>query len=146
MTFRSIAISCSHPARTSTGGSTAARRACPTRSAGTRMRGIRIFDISDITHPKPITAVQTCRGSHTHTLVADPNDTANVYIYVSGGAPVRPASELAGCSALAPEKDPNSELFRIEVIQVPLAHPDQARVVSKPAILADLVRSEEHTS
>jgi len=109
-----------------------------------RMRGIRIFDISDITHPKPITAVQTCRGSHTHTLVADPNDTANVYIYVSGGAPVRPASELAGCSALAPDKDPNSELFRIEVIQVPLAHPDQARVVSKPAILADLVEPHSH--
>jgi len=109
-----------------------------------RMRGIRIFDISDITHPKPITAVQTCRGSHTHTLVTDPNDTANVYIYVSGGAPVRPASELAGCSALAPDKDPNSELFRIEVIQVPLAHPEQARVVSKPAILADLAEPHSH--
>jgi len=109
-----------------------------------RMRGIRIFDISDITHPKPITAVQTCRGSHTHTLLVDPNDTANVYIYVSGGAPVRPASELAGCSALAPDKDPNSELFRIEVIQVPVAHPEQARVVSKPAILADLVEPHSH--
>src|SRR5204862_131099 len=68
----------------------------------------------------------------------------NVYIYVSGGAPVRPASELAGCSALAPDKDPNSELFRIEVIQVPVAHPDQARVVSKPAILADLVEPHSH--
>src|SRR5207247_1396011 len=102
--------------------------------------GIRIFDISDITHPKPITAVQTCRGSHTHTLLVDPNDTANVYIYVSGGAPVRPASELAGCSALAPDKDPNSELFRIEVIQVPVAHPEQARVVSKPAVLAPLAK------
>ncbi len=109
-----------------------------------RMRGIRIFDISDITHPKPITAVQTCRGSHTHTLLVDPNDTANVYIYVSGGAPVRPASELAGCSALAPDKDPNSELFRIEVIQVPVAHPEQARVVSKPAILADLAEPHSH--
>ena len=109
-----------------------------------RMRGIRIFDISDITHPKPITAVQTCRGSHTHTLLTDPKDTANVYIYVSGGAPVRPASELAGCSALAPDKDPNSELFRIEVIQVPVAHPEQARVVSKPAILADLVEPHSH--
>ncbi|OLE60548.1 MAG: hypothetical protein AUG74_15880, partial [Bacteroidetes bacterium 13_1_20CM_4_60_6] len=109
-----------------------------------RMRGIRIFDISDILHPKPITAVQTCRGSHTHTLLVDPNDTANVYIYVSGGAPVRPASELAGCSGLAPDKDPNSELFRIEVIQVPVAHPEQARVVSKPAILADLVEPHSH--
>jgi hypothetical protein len=109
-----------------------------------RMRGIRILDISDILHPKPITAVQTCRGSHTHTLVTSPGDTANVYIYVSGGAPVRPASELAGCSALAPDKDPNSELFRIEVIQVPLAHPESAHVVTKPPILAGLVGPAAH--
>ena len=109
-----------------------------------RMRGIRIFDISDITHPKPITSVQTCRGSHTHTVVTDPNDTANVYIYVSGSAPVRSPTELTGCSDLTPDKDPNSERFRIEVIQVPLAHPEQAHVVSKPAILADLSAPESH--
>ncbi len=109
-----------------------------------RMRGIRIFDISDIKNPKPITAVQTCRGSHTHTLLTDPKDTANVYIYVSGGAPVRSPNELAGCSALTPDKDPNSELFRIEVIQVPLAHPEQAHVVTKPAILADLAAPAAH--
>jgi hypothetical protein len=109
-----------------------------------RMRGIRIFDISDIKNPKPITAVQTCRGSHTHTLLTDPKDTANVYIYVSGGAPVRSPNELAGCSALTPDKDPNSELFRIEVIQVPLAHPEQAHVVTKPAILADLSEPPTH--
>jgi hypothetical protein len=109
-----------------------------------RLRGIRIFDISDITHPKPVTSVQTCRGSHTHTLVTDPNDTANIYVYVSGSAPVRSPNELAGCSALTPDQDPNSELFRIEVIQVPLAHPEQAHVVSKPAILADLAARESH--
>ncbi|HZI22192.1 MAG TPA: hypothetical protein VFD76_06730 [Gemmatimonadales bacterium] len=109
-----------------------------------RMRGIRIFDISDIAHPKPITAVQTCRGSHTHTVVTDPNDSANIYIYVSGGAPVRSPSELAGCSDLTPDKDPNSEHFRIEVIQVPLAHPEQAHVVSKPPILADLTQPAAH--
>ena len=109
-----------------------------------RLRGIRIFDISDITHPKPVTSVQTCRGSHTHTVVTDPNDTANIYVYVSGSAPVRSANELAGCSGLMPDQDPNSELFRIEVIQVPLAHPEQAHVVSKPAILADLAARESH--
>ncbi|HET7248739.1 MAG TPA: hypothetical protein VFI79_02765 [Gemmatimonadales bacterium] len=109
-----------------------------------RMRGIRIFDIADIQHPKQLTAVQTCRGSHTHTLVTSPGDTANVYIYVSGTAPVRPASELAGCSGLTPDKDPNSELFRIEVIQVPLAHPESAHVVSKPSILAGLVGPAAH--
>jgi hypothetical protein len=88
--------------------------------------------------------VQTCRGSHTHTLVTDPKDTANVYIYVSGTAPVRSPNELAGCSGLSPDKDPNSELFRIEVIRVPLAHPEQAQVVSKPAILADLTEPATH--
>ncbi len=109
-----------------------------------RLRGIRIFDISDIAHPKAVANVQTCRGSHTHTVVTAPNDPANVYIYVSGGAPVRSPNELAGCSALTPDKDPNSELFRIEVIQVPLAHPEQARVVTKPAILADLTEPAAH--
>jgi hypothetical protein len=109
-----------------------------------RMRGIRVFDISDIQHPKQLTAVQTCRGSHTHTLVTSPADPANVYIYVSGGAPVRPAGEMAGCSGLTPDKDPNSELFRIEVIQVPLAHPESAHVVNKPPILAGLTGPAAH--
>ncbi|HET9986818.1 MAG TPA: hypothetical protein VFQ38_24795 [Longimicrobiales bacterium] len=109
-----------------------------------RFRGVRIWDISDIAHPKPVAQVQTCRGSHTHTLVTSPSDPSNVYVYVSGSAPVRSPNELAGCSGLAPSDDPNSELFRIEVIQVPLAHPEQARVITKPAILADLGPSERH--
>jgi hypothetical protein len=109
-----------------------------------RMRGIRIYDISDIRHPRAITNVQTCRGSHTHTVVTSPSDPDDVYIYVSGQAPVRSPSELAGCSAMAPDQDPGSELFRIEVIQVPLAHPEQAKVVSKPAILAGLTEAAEH--
>jgi len=109
-----------------------------------RMRGIRIFDISDVTHPKQIADVQTCRGSHTHTVVTSPDDPDDVYIYVSGQAPVRSPTELEGCSALTPDQDPNSELFRIEVIQVPLAHPEQAKVVSKPAILAGLSHATEH--
>ncbi|HXF95946.1 MAG TPA: hypothetical protein VNI61_07565, partial [Gemmatimonadales bacterium] len=109
-----------------------------------RMRGIRIFDITDIAHPKPIANVQTCRGSHTHTLVRDPRDTANVYIYVSGSAPVRSPNELAGCSALPPEVDPNSSLFRIDVIQVPLAAPQQARIVSTPRIFAGLGAVRSH--
>ena len=64
-----------------------------------RFRGVRIFDISDITNPKQVAAVQTCRGSHTHTLVIDPNDKKNVYIYVSGTSFVRQDEELAGCSS-----------------------------------------------
>src|ERR1700754_3173152 len=63
-----------------------------------RFRGVRIFDITDIKNPKQVAAVQTCRGSHTHTLVVDPNDKNNVYIYVSGTSFVRQAEELAGCS------------------------------------------------
>src|ERR1051325_11393807 len=63
-----------------------------------RFRGVRIFDISDITKPKQVAAVQTCRGSHTHTLVTDPNDKNNIYVYVSGTSFVRPGEELAGCS------------------------------------------------
>ena len=109
-----------------------------------RLRGIRIFDISDMARPKYLANVQTCRGSHTHTVVTDPNDNANVYVYVSGSAPIRSATELPGCSGAAPDQDPNSELFRIEVIQVPLAHPEQAHVISKPAILSELTAVAKH--
>ncbi|HXT14696.1 MAG TPA: hypothetical protein VN706_03655 [Gemmatimonadaceae bacterium] len=102
-----------------------------------RFRGVRIFDISDLDHPKQIADVQTCRGSHTHTLVVDPKDTKNVYIYVSGTSPARSPNELAGCSNKRPEEDPNTSLFRIDVIQVPLAAPQRAHVISSPRIFAD---------
>ncbi len=102
-----------------------------------RFRGVRIFDISDIKNPKQVAAVQTCRGSHTHTLVTDPNDNDNVYIYVSGTSFVREPEELAGCSNEAPGKDPNTALFRIEVIKVPLAAPQEAKVVSSPRVFID---------
>jgi hypothetical protein len=102
-----------------------------------RFRGVRIFDITDIRNPKQVAAVQTCRGSHTHTLVVDPNDKNNVYIYVSGTSFVRQSEELAGCSGEAPDKDPNTALFRIDVIKVPLAAPQTAQVVSSPRIFMD---------
>src|SRR5215472_6478488 len=72
-----------------------------------RFRGVRIFDISNITGPKQVAAVQTCRRSHTHTLVIDPKDKENAYIYVSGTSFVRQTEELAGCSGEKPDKDPN---------------------------------------
>ena len=81
-----------------------------------RVKGVRIFDISDIKNPKQVADVQTCRGSHTHTLVLDPNDKENVYIYVSGSAGVRPAAELGGCSGGDPDKDPDTALFTIVII------------------------------
>ncbi len=102
-----------------------------------RFRGVRIFDISDIKNPKQVAAVQTCRGSHTHTLVVDPNDKDNVYLYVSGTSFVRQSEELAGCSGEKPDKDPNTSLFRIDVIKVPLAAPQQAAVVSSPRVFID---------
>ena len=102
-----------------------------------RFRGVRIFDISDIQKPKQVGAVQTCRGSHTHTLVVDPKDKNNVYIYVSGTSFVRQNEELAGCSGEKPEKDPNTALFRIEVIKVPVAAPQDAKVVSSPRLFMD---------
>jgi hypothetical protein len=102
-----------------------------------RFRGVRIFDISDIRNPKQVAAVQTCRGSHTHTLVVDPNDKDNVYIYVSGTSFVRQPEELAGCSNDAPDKDPNTALFRIEVIKVPVAAPQEAKIVSSPRVFVD---------
>ena len=110
-----------------------------------RLRGIRIFDITDITAPKYLANVQTCRGSHTHTVVEDPNDKENVYVYVSGSSGVRSPSELAGCVRLAPDEDANSALFRIEVIKVPLAHPEQARIVSSPRIFNDLTEAKAHS-
>jgi hypothetical protein len=102
-----------------------------------RIKGVRIFDISDITSPKQVAVVQTCRGSHTHTLLVDPKDKDNVYIYVSGSAGVRPPEELAGCSGGDPNSDPNTALFTIVVIKVPLAHPELAAVVNSPRIFTD---------
>ena len=102
-----------------------------------RFRGVRIFDISDIKNPKQVAAVQTCRGSHTHTLVIDPNDKDNVYIYVSGTSFVRKPEEMSGCSGEEPDKDPNTALFRIDVIKVPLAAPQDAKVVSNPRVFID---------
>ena len=100
-----------------------------------RIRGLRIFDISDIDHPKYIANVQTCRGSHTHTVVHDPNDKENIYVYISGTSGIRPSEELARCNDNP--WDPNNSNFRIEVIKIPLAQPEQAAVVSSPAIFAD---------
>ena len=127
----------------------AARLDCGTRGvrervSEDRLRGIRIFDISDLERPKNVANVQTCRGSHTHSLLVDPDDQDNVYVYVSGSAPVRPAAELAGCSDALPSEDPNTALFRIEVIRVPLANPERAAIVSSPRLFEDLVAPPEH--
>ncbi len=109
-----------------------------------RLRGLRIFDITDIANPKNVGNVQTCRGSHTHTVLVDPKDKDNVYVYISGSANIRSDAELPGCSSGSPSTNPNSALFRIEVIKVPLADPSKAAIVSSPRIFNDLVAPPEH--
>ncbi|MFB4280368.1 LVIVD repeat-containing protein [Nonomuraea sp. MTCD27] len=101
-----------------------------------RFRGVRIFDVSNISQPVQVAAVQTCRGSHTHSVVTGKQDRDNVYIYVSGTAGVRNAQELAGC-VNAPATDLNTALWRIEVIKVPLAAPQNAAIVSQPRVFTD---------
>lgn len=102
-----------------------------------RMRGVRIFDVSDMNNPTQVAAVQSCRGSHTHTVVEQPGDTENVYVYIQGTSRVRPGDELPGCSGGDPDEDPNTALFRIEVVKVPLANPAAAEIVNMPRIFAD---------
>jgi len=105
--------------------------------SGERFRGVRIFDIGDLGRPKQVAAIQTCRGSHTHTVVPNPKDPGSLYVYGSGTSSVRSAEELAGCSGLKPEEDPNTALFSIDVIKVPLAAPEKAAIVNRPRIFAD---------
>ena len=97
--------------------------------------GVRIFDITDPRKPRQVAGVQTCRGSHTHSIVTDPKDKDNIYIYVSGTSGIRSAEEKAGC--VADPNAPNTSSFGIDVIKVPLAHPEQAAVVSHAYIFAD---------
>lgn len=102
-----------------------------------RFRGIRIFDVSDFRLPRQLAAVQTCRGSHTHTVVTDPDDQGNIYVYGSGTSTVRPGEELDGCSDESPYKDENTALFRIDVIQIPVTRPQDSRIVNRPFIFSD---------
>jgi hypothetical protein len=103
-----------------------------------RVRGIRIFDISDIKAPRLVSTVQTCRGSHTHTVVEDPKDRENVYIYVSGSAGLRSPNELPGCVASNPTADQTSALWRIEIIKVPVSNPSAAAVINRANIFSEL--------
>ena len=102
-----------------------------------RFRGVRIFDISDLNAPRQIAAVQTCRGSHTHTLVPHPSDDNVLYIYNSGTAGVRQGDELGICSDGQPEENAETALYSIDVIRVPLNAPQDSAIVNRPRIFAD---------
>ena len=101
-----------------------------------RFRGVRIFDITDLKNPKQVAAVQTCRGSHTHTLVPDPKDKSHIFLYASGTGGVRSGDELEGCSGKNAKEDPNTSLFSIDVIEVPIATPEKSRIVNQPRLFA----------
>src|SRR3569833_1466480 len=109
------------------------------------MAGVRIYDISNPATPRLIKNVQTCKGSHTHTIIPDPKDKGVIYIYVSGSQDARPATELAGCNNGTAPNDPNHSLFRLDVIKVPLAHPAQAAVVTGARIFTDMIPAPRRT-
>ena len=99
-----------------------------------RFRGIRIFDISDLRRPKQVGAVQTCRGSHTHSIVS--SDDERIIVYNSGTSQIRDGEELEGCVDESPG-DYRTALFRIDVIEIPIEDPSKARIVHSPAVFAD---------
>ncbi len=101
-----------------------------------RFRGLRIFDISDLTRPVQVGAVQTCRGSHTHSVVAGPGKEGKIIVYNSGTSRIREEEELAGCFDESPGDD-RTALFRIDVIEIPVDAPHESRIVSSPAVFAD---------
>jgi LVIVD repeat len=103
-----------------------------------RMEGVRIYDVSNPASPRLVKNVQTCKGSHTHTMIPDPADKGVVYLYVSGNQGARPDSELAGCKSGTDPADTTNSLYRLDVIKVPLAHPEQAAVVTGARIFTGL--------
>jgi len=116
-----------------------AKTDCTTNPASPQFRGVRIFDVSNPSTPVQVAGVQTCRGSHTHTLVEDDSDPSTVYIYVSGTSSVRTPAQLAGCdgnNSNTPTGS-NPSKWRIEVIRVPLANPQNAAIVNEPRLFAN---------
>jgi hypothetical protein len=116
---------------------TRAKKDCtltPAATNATRFRGVRIFDISNINAPVQVGGVQTCRGSHTHTLVEGKDSPDTVYIYVSGtSGTIGQTDDLTTCDD-GPATNANPSQWRIEVIRVPLAAPQNAAIVSEPRL------------
>ena len=101
-----------------------------------RFRGLRILDISDPRRPVQVGAVQTCRGSHTHSVVSAGGDSGRIIVYNSGTSSVREEEELEGCYDESPGDD-RTALFRIDVIEIPVDRPSEARIVDSPTVFAD---------
>ncbi|HEY7394516.1 MAG TPA: hypothetical protein VH559_06715 [Gemmatimonadaceae bacterium] len=103
------------------------------------MAGVRIYDVSNPAAPKLVKNVQTCKGSHTHTVIPSRTDKDVIYIYVSGNQGARPATELAGCNNGTDPADEANSLFRLDVIKVSLSHPEQAEVVTGARIFTNMM-------
>jgi hypothetical protein len=116
----------------------------PDTVSALRMRGVRIFDITDVKNPRLVANVQTCRGSHTHTVLEDPDDRENVYIYVSGSAGIRSPNEMPGCVRDEPVENANSAMLRLEIIKVPLNDPSKAAVANRANIWSGLTYTPSH--
>ena len=116
-----------------------------------RFRGLRIFDISNPALPVQVGQVQTCRGSHTHSVVSGPDKDGSIIVYVSGTSSVRKEQELKGCVGEV-AGDPRTALFRIDVVEIPVSDPSRARIIDSPAVFADpatgnlagLYRGDDH--
>jgi hypothetical protein len=106
-----------------------------------RMRGVRIFDVSNPRSPRLVKNVQTCRGSHTHTIVPHPGDPNVIYLYVGGSSSVRDAAEMPECSSGTVAENPNTADYRIDIIRVPMRNPEQSAVVGHARIFEGLPRS-----
>ncbi len=106
--------------------------------------GVRIYNVSNPRAPKLIKNVQTCKGSHTYTVVPSPTDPRVVYLYLSGQQTARPATELAGCKRRALDAaDPTNSLYMLDIIKVPLDHPEQAHVIPGARIFTGLQGSPD---
>ena len=101
-----------------------------------RFRGLRIFDISNLERPMQVGAVQTCRGSHTHSVVSGPDEDGKIIVYNSGTAGVRDEEEMEECIGNI-AGDNRTALFRIDVIEIPVSNPSESKIVSSPAVFAD---------
>ena len=102
------------------------------------MAGVRIYDVSNPASPRLVKNVQTCKGSHTHTIVPHPRDRNVIYIYVSGSQDARPDSIVPGCRNGDDPADETNSLFRLDVIKVPLKNPERAEVVTGARIFTGL--------
>ena len=101
-----------------------------------RFRGIRIFDISNLQFPKQVGQVQTCRGSHTHSVVVSETPDRKIIVYNSGTSSVRDQEELDSCFEEIPG-DNRTALFRIDIIEIPIDNPANSSIVKSPAVFAD---------